>query len=123
MSRSEPADLRQKGVSIGTGGFAPKGASIGTGGFAPKSLGGSSAKGIDAVSAAAALSESIEELDTTAEMGAWSQIGTMRDPRDGLVKGYGLVIGYAMYAVAGSDITTQYKNTTEGVHLPGESGN
>lgn len=80
--------------------------------------GGSYGVGIDADSSAASLIKDIEVLAYTgSDSDKWSTLTQMPEPRDGLVKGYGLFIGTAFLLVTGSNSTGAYTATTSAMAL------
>ena len=85
-------------------------------------FGGSYGKGIDATSSMASLSKDLVALDLSSsssdpDASAWFSLAEMPDPRDGLVKGYGLSLGLSLFAVTGSNSTGDYVDTNEVISL------
>ncbi|KAJ1435190.1 hypothetical protein B484DRAFT_446238 [Ochromonadaceae sp. CCMP2298] len=76
--------------------------------------GGTAAAGIDAASAQSNLTSSVDSYDPQGD--AWYPIGSMPDPRDGLMK-TGAVVGTTMFLISGSTAAEAYVNTNEVITL------
>jgi N-acetylneuraminic acid mutarotase len=71
------------------------------------------ADGIDATHAKQNLSTTVDAYSAATD--SWRTIALLPDPRDGLMKGYGLVVENKFYLVSGSTVEEDYVNTTEAV--------
>lgn len=75
-------------------------------------LAGSTHSGIDAVDAGKGLTSTVLWFDTINNK--WDEIlPAMPDPRDGVVKGYGLQLGIVVFVVGGSDAKGNYVEQTD----------
>jgi N-acetylneuraminic acid mutarotase len=75
-------------------------------------LGGTTHSGIDAQDAAKGLTNKVLWFDTIGQ--TWDTINpAMPDPRDGVVKGYGLQLGIVVFVVGGSDAKGNYVGQTD----------
>lgn len=75
--------------------------------------GGSSAAGIDAADATSSLTPSVLSYVTDSFAPSWFSIADMPDPREGLVKGYNLLVGIGMFLISGSSRDVTYTDTNE----------
>lgn len=75
-------------------------------------IAGTSHAGIDAKDAAERLASTVLWFDTVNNV--WEEIApAMPDPRDGVVKGYGLQLGIVVFVVGGSDVKGTYSAQTD----------
>ena len=77
--------------------------------------GGTSAAGLDVTTAQADLTAHVDSYDEVGD--AWYSIGVMPDPRDGLMRGYGLVVGTTVYLISGSTADSEYSTNNEQMSL------